>query len=132
MIGQSTFFGSIKLKKLSLLHDLDILDQAKESRSLTEDEGRQESELHLALDHLLNQEELYRKQRSRVKWLKEGDENTKFFHTVANGRRNRNFIPRIMDGECPIVASLGPKETHDLNFLSPLFLGISQELTFPH
>lgn len=30
--------------------------------------------------------------------LKEGDANTKFFHVVANGRKNRNFIPKITHG----------------------------------
>lgn len=27
-----------------------------------------------------------------------GDANTKFFHVVANGWKNRNFIPRINHG----------------------------------
>lgn len=27
--------------------------------------------------------------------MKEGDDNTSFFHDVANGRRNRNYIPCI-------------------------------------
>ena len=27
-----------------------------------------------------------------MKWVKEGDYNLKFFHRVANGRRNRKYI----------------------------------------
>lgn len=52
----------------------------------------------MTLDNLREihkQEEIYWRQRSRLQWLKEGDENTKFFHVVANGRKNQNFIPNI-------------------------------------
>lgn len=53
------------------------------------------------------QEAIYWKQRSRLQWLKDGDENTKFFHAVANGRKNRNFIPCLRrDG----VELVDPKE----------------------
>ncbi|XP_011621806.1 uncharacterized protein LOC105420310 [Amborella trichopoda] len=37
-------------------------------------------------------EELYWKQRSMIKWLNEGDQNTKFFHSIASVRRKQNDI----------------------------------------
>lgn len=86
-------FGSIKLKKLALLQEVENLDIVKESRILSAGEAREEQELLTKLKDIQKQEEIYWKQRSRLQWLQEGDENTRFFHAVANGRKNRNFIP---------------------------------------
>lgn len=89
-------FGSIKLKKLALLHELDRIDLARESRSLSVDEINNDVFLQTELGMILKQVEIYWKQRARVIWIKEDDENTKFFHSVANGRRNRNFISWVL------------------------------------
>ncbi|XP_039144849.1 uncharacterized protein LOC120282161 [Dioscorea cayenensis subsp. rotundata] len=89
-------FGSIKLKKLGILHEMDVLDRIRETRSLTPVEINAEVHLRTELGAILKQEETYWKQRARMTWFKEGDENTKFFHLVANGRRNRNFIPWVL------------------------------------
>ncbi|PKU74895.1 Putative ribonuclease H protein [Dendrobium catenatum] len=43
------------------------------------------------------------KQRAKVKWLKEGDSNARFFHAYASGRRNMNFIHKIKEENGMIV-----------------------------
>ncbi|XP_039125244.1 uncharacterized protein LOC120261424 [Dioscorea cayenensis subsp. rotundata] len=88
-------FGSIKLRKLALLLELDKLDSEAENRILSHSESKREEDLRIEMSMISKQEELYWKQRSRLQWLKEGDDNTRFFHMVANGRKNRNFIPSI-------------------------------------
>lgn len=49
------------------------------------------------IDALWSQEEMYWGQRARVKWLNEGDRNTKFFHATTIQRRGRNRIQKIQN-----------------------------------
>ena len=53
------------------------------------------------LGDVLLKEEVHWRQSSRIKWIKEGDSNSKFFHRVANGRRKKKFIKSLVteDGE---------------------------------
>ncbi|XP_068339108.1 uncharacterized protein [Pyrus communis] len=60
-------------------------------------EGRQHEirEKSRRVDELRLQEESYWCQRSRVKWLREGDANTKFFHSSTLQRRRRNKVVKL-------------------------------------
>ena len=40
-------------------------------------------------------EEIHWRQKARMKWVKEGDYNSKFYHKVANGWRNRKYIKEL-------------------------------------
>ena len=42
--------------------------------------------------NLLSLEEISWRQKLRMLWIKEGDNNTKFFHKVANSRRRFNHL----------------------------------------
>ncbi|XP_073360681.1 uncharacterized protein [Aegilops tauschii subsp. strangulata] len=74
-------------------------DKAMEDRQLTELERWLRNTLKLALLALASLQHTIDRQRSRFRWLKEGDANTKFFHAFANGRRVKNFIPLIKHGD---------------------------------
>ena len=47
------------------------------------------------MDELLQKQEIYWAQWSRINWLKYGDKNTKFFHAKATQRRRKNYIRGI-------------------------------------
>ncbi|MQM03999.1 hypothetical protein Taro_036778 [Colocasia esculenta] len=47
------------------------------------------------LKHILHCQEIFWCQKSRVKWLEEGDRNTTFYHAAIQGRHTRNFIHRL-------------------------------------
>jgi hypothetical protein len=55
--------------------------------------------LKLTVLGLSSVERTLARQRSRIRWLREGDANTKLFHLMANGRRTKNFITAIEDGD---------------------------------
>ncbi|TYH10967.1 hypothetical protein ES288_A07G221000v1 [Gossypium darwinii] len=62
--------------------------------------------LRIKLGKLLDEEEKYWAQRSRIQWLKEGDRNTRFFHVRATNRRKKNNIARLKDMD---FSPLSPK-----------------------
>lgn len=41
---------------------------------------------------LLSQQEILRRQKSRMQWIREGDKNTRFFHQAIIVKRYKNHI----------------------------------------
>ncbi|XP_074301413.1 uncharacterized protein LOC141632800 [Silene latifolia] len=58
------------------------------------DEGCRE-----AIERGINPTEQYWRQRSRALWLKDGDRNTKFFHTRVGERKRKNTIHKLVDDD---------------------------------
>lgn len=55
-------------------------------------------QLKKELNVLHDKEEKMWQQQSRVQWLKNGDQNTNFFHGTATQRKRKNFIKGLRDG----------------------------------
>lgn len=70
---------------------------------------------------VLLEEELLWKQKSRVDWLKEGDRNTKFFHTSTLVRRMRNKIVMPQDENGRWVEDGAELKDMAIKFYSKLF-----------
>lgn len=61
----------------------------------TEETPEKEQRIHKELEERRKQDEILWKQKSRIRWLKEGERNTKFFHRTTIQRRIHNNIPFI-------------------------------------
>ena len=57
--------------------------------------GKEINKLRKEINELLDDEETWWSQRSRVQWLSEGDRNTRYFHNRASERRKKNTITGI-------------------------------------
>lgn len=90
--------GNIKLLMAVATLVIFRLDQAQENRILTDQELWLRRTLKMALLGMASLERTIERQRSQMRWIREGDANTKLFQAFANGRRVKNFIPRIKSG----------------------------------
>ena len=78
-----------KIKELEQkIAQIQSLEATKENLEL-------EVSLSLELDEWLVREDLKWKQKSREIWIREGDQNTRFFHLSTLIRRMRNYIQEI-------------------------------------
>jgi hypothetical protein len=99
-----------------ILHQLEI---AQDSRppSLLEIWLRNSLKKHsLALTSLLR---TVAQLRSRIHWLKEGDANTRLFHSQARHRKRKNFIAKLQNGD-EVVTCHEDKAELLLNFYEGL------------
>lgn len=70
------------------------LEKLKEKHKQA-DNGEEIKKVERQIHNFLLEDEIYWKQRSRADWLKEGDKNTKFFHSKASSRKRKNKIQGI-------------------------------------
>ena len=91
--------GDIRCAKTGILEEIKNLDIQEEAHCLTEEELARRTSLKIDFEKKVKEEEISWRQRSRCKWLKEGEKNTKFFHGMASARSRKNRITSLVDGE---------------------------------
>ncbi|KAI9192521.1 hypothetical protein LWI28_024081 [Acer negundo] len=65
------------------------------NRGFSDDPFMAEASVHSELDVLLRKQECFYRDRSRVRWLRNGDRNTSFFHASIKRRQYRNTISAL-------------------------------------
>jgi len=75
------------------------LDMIAEERPLIDDERLRKEDISKEIERIVLLKEVRWRQKSRALWLREGDQNTKFFNCLANShRRNNSVESQVVNG----------------------------------
>jgi hypothetical protein len=102
------------------------LKQAKMDNTLGYGHDTEISIRHEVNELLLKEEKMW-KQRSRDSWLKEGDRNTKYFHSRASHRRRRNSILSVRSDAGELVTNPDLIGTQFTAYYQDLFIAAPLE-----
>lgn len=84
--------------KEALQDELLSLELLEESQDLDLDQFQRKMEVQKRILEILGEEELYWCRRAHSTWLLKGDNNSDFFHRIANGRKRKHTIISFVDG----------------------------------
>ncbi|KAG5577642.1 hypothetical protein H5410_057776 [Solanum commersonii] len=88
--------GGLDIKKRNLLAEFADIDLVQDTRALNEDEMIVRTTVLVELEKLAKNEEARWRQKSRVLWLKQGDNNTNFFQRMATTHKRYNAIDKLV------------------------------------
>ncbi|KAL4290028.1 hypothetical protein GQ457_14G002670 [Hibiscus cannabinus] len=101
-VGLDSWFSCIKRARQFSMRDLRkrLADLAELFR--TDEVLHETIDVKLALNLEIDREELYWEQRARANWLKNGDQNSAFFHRFASQHRRQNRVSGLVNdsGQC--------------------------------
>ena len=92
-------FGDMSFRKICLLTELLDLDSKEGQWALSQEEESRRVITKVDIEFLASLEEISWRQNSKALFIKEGDNNTRIFHRLANSHRRTNFIRTVeVDG----------------------------------
>jgi hypothetical protein len=117
--------GAYKREKQELLRKAEELDKIAESQLLSQCEWDLKQSIQERLNQLLREEELKWFQRAKTTNILEGDNNTRYFHMISNGKRRKTRVFRLDQEEGTIEGEKALKD-YITKYYKDLF-GTSQE-----
>lgn len=122
-------FGNIFHQKKTLLARIARIQKNLSTRV---DRGlmKLEARLRRELDDVLEREEIFWYQKSRIDWLKNGDRNTSFFHMSTIIRRWRNKIDSLTNDEGIWLQNSDEIRDHIVSYFKILFTADNEPEAF--
>ncbi|XP_061364604.1 uncharacterized protein LOC133308038 [Gastrolobium bilobum] len=115
-------FGFTELRKNRIIARIEGIQRRIKSGNCLQLE-KLEAVLNKELSEILDQEEHIWFQKSRGEWIREGDRNTKYYHTSTIIRRKRNKILKLQDDKGNWVI----EEENLINLARDFFLKLFRE-----
>ena len=112
--------GLLKKEKLRLSSIIDELEAFSEVRPLSPHELEIKNQCNAEIAGLLREEELKWYQRSKAQFILEGDSNTRYFHSLANGRHRKKRIYSLNQDE-GLIEGHEQLKTYITNYYKNLF-----------
>eukprot|EP00253_Pinus_taeda_P029932 PITA_29932 len=116
-------FGNILKEKAILIQEIKQIQQKIIMEGRSEELMQKEQKVEQKLLERDLQEEILWRQKSRIRWLKEGEKNTKFFHKTTVQRQMHNHISQLNNAQGEQVESQEGIEKEFLQY----FKAMSQE-----
>ena len=91
--------GQLKNEKLRLSSIIDELEAFAEIRPLSTQEIDLKNRSNAEMAGILREEEIKWYQRSKAQFILEEDSNTRYFHSLANGRHRKKLIHSLNQDE---------------------------------
>ena len=123
-IWNKEVFGDTREIKRDIIGKIQWLDKKDEENTIEEFEVLERRSLRNRLEEVIFKEAVAWKQKMKLRWIKEWDNNSRLFHILVNNRRNKNAISRLEKENGSVLNDQKDIEREIIRFYEKLFMEI--------